>query len=98
MLAYRTLAVAGAGSAIGVAGGFLCALALLGSGALLKAAPADLALSALAALGGGMLVTGLALFVPGAPDDHAGRLDRRAQLEAADVVERRRRGDSPARR
>jgi putative ABC transport system permease protein len=65
MLAYRTLAVAGAGSVIGVAGGFLCALALLGSGALLKASSADLALSALAALGGGVLATGLALFVPG---------------------------------
>jgi putative ABC transport system permease protein len=65
MLAYRTLAVAGAGSVIGVACGFLSALALLGSGALLKAPLADLALSALAALGGGILVTGFALFVPG---------------------------------
>ena len=65
MLAYRTLAVAGAGSAVGVAAGFLSALAVLGSGALLEAAPADLALSALAALAGGLLATGLALFVSG---------------------------------
>ena len=36
-----------------------------GPGALLKAAPGDLAVSALAALGGGMLVTALALFIPG---------------------------------
>jgi putative ABC transport system permease protein len=65
MLAYRALAVAGAGSALGVAVGFLSALAILGSGAMFKAAPSDLALSALAALGGGVLVTGLALFLPG---------------------------------
>ena len=65
LLAYRTLAVAGTGSAIGAAAGFLSALAILGSGAVLKAAPGDLALSALAALGGGMLVTALALFIPG---------------------------------
>jgi putative ABC transport system permease protein len=64
-LGYRTLAVAGAGSAIGVAGGFLCALALLGSRALLEAPSADLALSSLTALAGGLLATGLALFVPG---------------------------------
>jgi putative ABC transport system permease protein len=65
ILAYRTLAVAGAGSAIGVAAGFLSALATLGSGALRKASPGDLALSALIALGGGILVTALALFLPG---------------------------------
>jgi putative ABC transport system permease protein len=65
MLAYRALAVAGAGSVLGVAAGFLSALAILGSGAMSEAAPADLALSALVALGGGMLSTGLALFLPG---------------------------------
>ena len=65
MLAYRTLALAGAGSLIGAAAGFLAVLAILGSDALLKAAPADLARSALAAAGGGLLVTGLALFIPG---------------------------------
>ena len=45
--------------------GSCLALAVLGSGAVLEAAPADLALSALAALAGGLLATGLALFVPG---------------------------------
>jgi putative ABC transport system permease protein len=65
LLAYRTLAVAGAGSVLGVAAGFVAALAMLGSGSLLKAAPRDLALSALVALGAGATATGLALFVPG---------------------------------
>jgi putative ABC transport system permease protein len=65
LLAYRTLAVAGVGSAIGAAGGFVSALAVIGSGSLLEAAPGELALSALAAVGGGMLVTALALFIPG---------------------------------
>ena len=65
LLVYRTLAVAGAGSALGVAGGFLCAVAILGSATLLTAPDGDLALSALTASGAGLLATGLALFVPG---------------------------------
>ncbi len=65
VLAYRTIAVAGLGSVIGGVAGFLSALAILGSDALLQAASADLALSALAGIGGGMFVTALSLFVPG---------------------------------
>jgi putative ABC transport system permease protein len=65
VLAYRTVAVAGAGSVVGGAAGFVSVLAILGSDALLQAAPGDLALSALAGIGGGMLVTALALFIPG---------------------------------
>ncbi|MDX6630196.1 MAG: putative transport system permease protein [Gaiellales bacterium] len=65
ILAYRTLAVAGAGSAVGATAGFVSVLAILGAAALRQAAPGDLALSALAAFGGGMLVTAFALFVPG---------------------------------
>src|SRR5262249_48584181 len=45
--------------------GFLTARAILGPHALGQAAPGDLARSALAALGGGLLVTALALYVPG---------------------------------
>ena len=63
-LAFRTLAIAGVGSLIGGGLGFLSALAILGSEDVLRAAPADLAASAIAAVGGGMLVTGLALFLP----------------------------------
>jgi putative ABC transport system permease protein len=65
ILGYRTLAVAGAGSALGVIAGFVCAFAILGSGALRQAAPGDLARSALIALAGGALVTALALYIPG---------------------------------
>jgi putative ABC transport system permease protein len=61
MLAYRTLALAGAGSLLG----FVSALALLGPSTLLQAATADLALSALIAIAVGMLTTALALYVPG---------------------------------
>jgi putative ABC transport system permease protein len=64
-LALRTLALAGLGSAAGVAAGFLSALAILGAGDMLAAAARDLALSALAALAGGVVVTALALFIPG---------------------------------
>jgi putative ABC transport system permease protein len=64
-LVYRTLALAGLGSAAGVTAGFLSALAILGVGDMLEAAPRDLALSALAALAGGVVVTALALFIPG---------------------------------
>ena len=53
--------------------GFLCALAILGSGALRQAAPGDLARSALIALAGGMLVTALALVHPGTSRARAGR-------------------------
>ena len=73
VLGYRTLAVAGAGSALGVIAGFLCALAILGSGELRQAEPGDLARSALIALAGGMLVTALALFIPGRRARWAGR-------------------------
>ena len=65
VLAYRTLAVAGVGSVIGGATGFLSALAVLGHDSLLRAAPGELALSALGAVAGGALVTALALFLPG---------------------------------
>jgi putative ABC transport system permease protein len=65
LLAYRTLAIAGAGSAIGGVAGFLSVVALLGSDDMSRAAPADLAASALIAVGGGMLVTALALYIPG---------------------------------
>ena len=63
---YRTLAVAGAGSAAGTAAGLLSARAILGCGCARRGrAPARSRALGLAALGGRMLVTGLALFVPG---------------------------------
>jgi putative ABC transport system permease protein len=65
VLAYRTLLLAGVGSAAGTAAGFISARAILGSDALGQAAPGALALSAVTALGGGLLVTAVALFIPG---------------------------------
>jgi putative ABC transport system permease protein len=65
ILAHRTLALAGAGSLLGVALGFVCALAVLGPDTLLEAAAADLALSALIAIAVGMATTALALYIPG---------------------------------
>lgn len=65
ILAYRTVALAGAGSVLGALAGFVSALAVLGSSALFEAAPAQLGISALVAIGSGMLTTGLALYLPG---------------------------------
>ncbi|MGI9098058.1 MAG: FtsX-like permease family protein [Solirubrobacteraceae bacterium] len=65
MLAYRTLALAGAGSVAGAGLGFLSAMAVLGPDTLLEAAGGDLLASAALAVAIGMLVTALALYVPG---------------------------------
>ncbi len=65
ILAYRTVALAGVGSVLGALAGFLSVLAVLGPSALFEAAPSQLAISALLAIGTGMLATGLALYLPG---------------------------------
>lgn len=65
LLAYRTAALAGLGSLLGTAIGFASILAILGPSSLFEAAPGELALSALIAVGAGLIATGLALYVPG---------------------------------
>ena len=65
ILVYRTAALAGAGSVLGTLAGFLTVLLVLGRSALLEAAPEQLALSALLAVGAGIAATGLALYLPG---------------------------------
>ena len=65
MLAYRTAALAGVGSAIGAGLGFVSVMVVLGRGPLTEASAADLAASALVAVAVGMLTTALALYVPG---------------------------------
>jgi putative ABC transport system permease protein len=65
MLAYRTLAFASIGSLLGAGLGFLSALAILGKPAMFEASAADLLLSAAVAVGTGMAITGLALYIPG---------------------------------
>lgn len=65
ILTYRTVALAGVGSLVGALAGFVSAIAVLGPSALFEAAPAELAISTLVAIGSGMLATGLALYLPG---------------------------------
>ncbi|MEO7197066.1 MAG: FtsX-like permease family protein [Solirubrobacterales bacterium] len=65
ILAYRTLALAGVGSLLGTLVGFASVLVVLGPSSLFEAAAGSLLLSALLAVGAGMLATGLALYVPG---------------------------------
>jgi putative ABC transport system permease protein len=65
MLAYRTLALAGAGAVVGTAVGFASALAILGANNLFQASAGRLAASALVAIGIGLLTTGTALYLPG---------------------------------
>ncbi len=65
ILAYRTAAVAGVGSVLGAATGFASVAVILGPSLLLEASPAKLLLSALVAIGSGILTTGLALYIPG---------------------------------
>jgi putative ABC transport system permease protein len=65
MLAYRTGALAGAGSVIGTGLGLLSVMVILGRGPLFEASAEALAASALVAVTVGMLTTGLALYIPG---------------------------------
>ena len=65
ILIYRTAALAGVGSVLGTAVGFLSVVAILGPSALLEAAVTQLLLSALVATGAGIVATALALYVPG---------------------------------
>lgn len=65
LLALRTVAIAGIGSLLGTALGFASVLALLGSSILFEASAVALLQSALLGLLGGMLVTAVALYVPG---------------------------------
>ncbi|MDQ2939298.1 MAG: DUF11 domain-containing protein, partial [Actinomycetota bacterium] len=65
LLVYKTLAFASVGSALGAALGFLSVMAILGRGTLFEAAPGDLLVSGLVAIGIGILTTGLAMYIPG---------------------------------
>ncbi len=65
LLALRTIAIAGLGSLLGTALGFASVLALLGPSVLFEASPGALVQSGLIGIGGGMLVTAFALYVPG---------------------------------
>ncbi len=64
MLFYRTLAIAGIGSALGCALGLLSVLVVLGGSTVFESALTEIANSALIAAGVGVVVTGIALYVP----------------------------------
>jgi putative ABC transport system permease protein len=83
MLAYRTLALAGAGSLAGAGLGLLSAMAVLGPDALFEAGTGTLLTSAALAVGLGMLVTGLALYVPGSRALRREISDERRELAVA---------------
>ena len=65
LLGIRTVAIAGLGSLLGVALGFVSVLLLLGSPVLFAASTAALLQSAAIGVVGGLVVTALALYLPG---------------------------------
>jgi len=65
MLVYRTVALAGVGSILGAGLGFVSVILILGADTLFEAAASELLVSGLIGAGIGMLVTALALYVPG---------------------------------
>lgn len=93
MLALRTLLLTATGSVIGVAIGFLSALAVLGSEALSRAAPASLVVSGFVGAGGGFLVTGTALYIAGRRSINREINEDRARITSRPPVWRRARLD-----
>jgi putative ABC transport system permease protein len=83
MLVYRTLALAGAGAVVGTALGLLSVMVILGAGTLFEAAPGALALSALIGVTVGMLVTALALYLPGRQSLHREISQERGEMSLA---------------
>jgi putative ABC transport system permease protein len=65
MLLYRTLVFASVGSVIGAALGLLSVIVILGGGAVFAASSTGLLRTGLIVIGAGMLMTGLAMYVPG---------------------------------
>lgn len=65
LLALRTIAIAGIGSLLGAALGFVSVVALLGGSVVFEASTSALIQSGLIGVIGGMLVTAYALYVPG---------------------------------
>ncbi|MDQ4138625.1 MAG: ABC transporter permease, partial [Actinomycetota bacterium] len=65
MLALRSTLLTGAGAVVGLVVGFLSALAVLGSDALMQASTPSLVLSGLIGAGGGFLAAGAALYGAG---------------------------------
>jgi putative ABC transport system permease protein len=88
MLAYRTVALAGAGAVAGAGLGLLSAMAVLGPDTLFAAPAGALLTSGAIAVGLGMLVTGLTLYVPGRRALRREISDERRELAVATPRER----------
>jgi putative ABC transport system permease protein len=80
MLALRSTLLTAAGAVIGLAVGFLAALAVLGGDALLRASTPSLVLSGLIGAGGGFLAAGSALYGAGRASIRREINEDRAQL------------------
>jgi putative ABC transport system permease protein len=84
-LVYRTLALASVGSIVGAGIGLLSVAAILGSETLFEASTGDLLTSAAAAIGFGVVTTGLALYIPGRRALHRAVGEERGELAANSV-------------
>jgi putative ABC transport system permease protein len=65
ILTYRTLALAGTGSILGAVLGLATVVVVLGADTVFSASPGDLVVSGLIGIAVGVVVTALALYVPG---------------------------------
>ncbi len=83
LLAYRTVAVAGAGSVLGTALGLVSVLLVLGPAALFEASAGQLAGSTALGVTGGLAATGLALYVPGRRSLHREISQDRGEMSLA---------------
>jgi putative ABC transport system permease protein len=93
MHALRTLALAAAGSVIGLGLGLASAVAVLSADALARASAASLVVSALLGAGGGLLATGAALYAAGRRAINRDISEERAQLSSRPPAWRRLRLD-----
>jgi putative ABC transport system permease protein len=96
MHALRTLALAAAGSVIGLGLGMASAVAVLSADALARASTASLVASALLGAGGGFLATGAALYGAGRRAINRDISEERAQLSSRPPAWRRLRLDIAA--
>ena len=84
-LVYRTVALAVVGSLVGTGIGLLSVAAILGGDTLFGASTAELLTSAAAAVGFGVAITGLALYIPGRSALRRAVADERGELAANPV-------------
>lgn len=82
---YKALAVAGAGSILGIAVGLASAVVILGWTTSFEAAPEDLTVSALIAAGAGAVITTLALYLPARRSVNREVTQERREMHVAEI-------------